>query len=117
MKTNIFTKEFYSHLFEKIEAEFPYVEHCEYNGYNYGFDVDGYYIELDIYFAFEWQDDSFDHAFGTWHDPFAGYAAVGVEKVENVEVFKVDTDEKIEGFDCDEFIETIYGKVENVKVS
>ena len=117
MKANIFTKEFYTNLFKKIEDEFPDVEYREHNGYNYGFEVDGYYVDLDVYFVFEWNDESFDHAFGTWHDPNPCYIAVGVESVENVEIFKVNTDEKIEGFDCDEFIETIYGKVEKVKVS
>lgn len=108
MKKVNFTKEFYCHLFLKIKDELPDVEYREYNGYNYGFDVDGYYIDLDVYFVFEWNDESFDHAFGTWRDPNPCYIAVGVERVENVEVYISGTEEKVTGFSCEDFIKAVY---------
>lgn len=116
MKTNIFTKEFYKHLFTKMEADFGNVEYNDMNEYICAYEVDGYDIELTVSYDFEWHDDSFDHAFGTWHDPYPYWEACGIIEVFDVVVFETGTENEVTGFDCDEFISTVYPP-KSVKVS
>lgn len=44
---------------------------------NFDFGDYGCSIEADIEYKAEWEDDSFDHEFGTWEDPAPYYKAVG----------------------------------------
>lgn len=47
------------------------------------------YISLDITVFAEYHDESFDHAFGTWKDPYAGFYPSGY-KVELINEICVD---------------------------
>ncbi len=84
MAKNLFTREFYVQLFNAIEEsvkneyecpDSPCSEHCA-SGYIDGdeFQETGkneeIYFECSVVANNEWADESFDHAFGTWHDPF-----------------------------------------------
>lgn len=114
----MFTKDFYFHLYNEVinKMNDDSYDEDEGTGFSHYYEVDGYDVELDVFYTYEWQDDSFDHAFGTWRDPYAGYYPVGIERVENVRVWITDTDTEVTGFDCDVFLNTIYPP-KNVKVS
>lgn len=103
-----FTQEFYKEVYKKIMDkqssydcgegfEFTPTIYVEFNGVRYQ-------IDIEVTYASEFQDDSFDHAFGTWHDPNAGYYfADGIESIGKVEMWDDETDEEVEGFDEDAF--------------
>ena len=52
-------------------------------------------VSLDVVVVCEWQDDSFDHEFGTWDDPAKGYYPNGirVEKIRSIKVYDEDDNE------------------------
>ena len=52
-------------------------------------------VSLDVVVVFEFQDDSFDHEFGTWEDPAKGYypSGVRVEKIRSIKVYDEDDNE------------------------
>lgn len=52
-------------------------------------------VSLDVVVVCEWQDDSFDHEFGTWDDPAKGYypSGVKVEKIRSIKVYDEDDNE------------------------
>ncbi len=52
-------------------------------------------VSLDVVLVCEWQDDSFDHEFGTWDDPAKGYypSGVKVEKIRSINVYDEDDNE------------------------
>lgn len=58
---------------------------------------DGYCAEvsLDVVVICEFQDDSFDHEFGTWDDPAKGYypSGVKVDKIRSIKVYDEDDNE------------------------
>ena len=68
--------------------------------------IGDYEVELDAEVESEFVDESFDHAFGTWHDPMAGWAFGSVYDVNNVHVY--DADGEVEGFSKDGFTLTEY---------
>lgn len=52
-------------------------------------------VSLDVEVICEFQDDSFDHEFGTWDDPCKGYYPNGVkvEKIRSIKVYDEDDNE------------------------
>ena len=52
-------------------------------------------VSLDVVVVCEWQDDSFDHEFGTWDDPAKGYypSGVKVDKIRSIKVYDEDDNE------------------------
>lgn len=130
MKTNIFTKEFYSKLSDAIiekGGDADYEKLCEHESVSVCCYVDNMYIEAEVVYGTTWCDDSFDHAFGTWHDPCAHYEAEGIEELEDITVYEDDDCKKvIEGFSYDDFwaqfekdekvLDTVSGKRKKVHV-
>ncbi len=108
MKHVDFTQEFYKEVYKKIMDKqssydagdgfdfYPTI-YVEFNGVRYQ-------IDIEVTYASEFRDDSFDHAFGTWHDPYAGYEfADGIDNIGNVDVWDETNGEEVEGFDKDAF--------------
>lgn len=52
-------------------------------------------VSLDVVVICEFQDDSFDHEFGTWDDPAKGYypSGVKVDKIRSIKVYDEDDNE------------------------
>lgn len=106
-----FTQEFYKAVYNELQdfakdydfgCDFdvePTIE-VEFNGRKYSLDVE-------VGYGKEWHDDSFDHAFGTWHDPnpYWDYNGCieGLGKVRVYDVTDADNEEVVEGFDESEF--------------
>lgn len=65
-------------------------------------EIDDYWVHVDWWFSTEWVDESFDHAFGTWKDPDAGWLITGIEMIVNV-IVEDDEENKVEGFDVEKF--------------
>lgn len=107
MTTNIFTKEFYSKLSDAIiekGGDADYEKLCEHESVSVCCYVDNMYIEAEVVYGTTWCDDSFDHAFGTWHDTCAHYEAEGIDELEDITVYENDDCEKvIDGFSYDDF--------------
>lgn len=105
MSKNIFTKDFYKKVYDEA------CKACKKNfinedGEQYGtclvtISVDGYEIELNALVECEYEDESFDHAFGTWHDPYAGYVFSDVYGISDVTVWGEDGE--VEGFSIDDY--------------
>lgn len=108
MKHVDFTQEFYKEVYKKIMDKqssydagdgfdfYPTI-YVEFNGVRYQ-------IDIEVTYASEFRDDSFDHAFGTWHDPYAGYYfADGIDSIGNVDVWDDTNGEEVEGFDEEVF--------------
>lgn len=111
MAENIFTPDFYKALYDAIvEASKGtmdlWAEEIA-DGESVGVDcyVDNYYITAEVIVATEWHDESFDHAFGTWHDPNPYLEVVGCEEIFNIHVYEGDTKDakEIEGFSEEAF--------------
>ena len=100
-----FTKEFYKKL---CNAIYDYAEkHDEVlDEYNMDLYMDGFVIYLVADFNVEWEDDSFDHAFGTQYYP--PYAVLGnLTDISDVEIYDEETDERLDvDFNVDEFWST-----------
>lgn len=103
-KKVIFFKPFYQQVYDELKKlgdEYDY-------GYDpnalqeYDFEIGEYWLHVEWWWATEWYDESFDHAFGTWHDPNAGWLITGIEFIVKV---KVEDDEgnEVEGFDVEKF--------------
>ena len=99
-----FTQEFYKEVYKKIMDKqssydagdgfdfYPTI-YVEFNGVTYQ-------IDIEVTYASEFIDESFDHAFGTWHDPNAGYYfADGIDGIGKVDVWDDEDGEEVEGFD------------------
>jgi len=108
MKHVDFTEEFYKEVYKQIMDrqssydpgngfDFYPTIYVEFNGVSYQ-------IDIEVTYAKEYKDDSFDHAFGTWVDEFAGYYfADGLEGIGRVDVWDDTSGEEVEGFDEDKF--------------
>ena len=97
MEKKSFKKEFYSHLLDKIvDGMKEVVYEYERNWYYGCFHVDGCVVYADVKYEWELHDESFDHAFGTWHDPNAYLEAVDVIDISGVSVYDEETEEKDE---------------------
>lgn len=112
MAKNIFTPEFYKEMYDKLMKRAK-----NYSGDNYEKAIEGspvaedcyvgeYYVTIDeVCFDKEWVDESFDHAFGTWHDPNAGYEITGICDIDEIHVYESDDSNaaEIDGFDVEAF--------------
>lgn len=100
-----FTADFYRHLYDAIRE---YTDDLELDGCDTSASatlyVDGCEVELTVEFSLEWIDESFDHAFGTWHDPYPYYRVSCIEGVDDVRIYDEETGDEIEGFDCGAFM-------------
>ena len=108
MKKIEFTHDFYKEVYKKIMDK----QSCYDAGDGFDFyptiyvDFKGvrYQIDIEVTYASEFRDESFDHAFGTWVDEYAGYYfADGLDGIGNVDVWD---DEDGEG----RFIISTYGQ-------
>lgn len=104
MKKVDFTKDFYEKVYKAVYeyCEEYYKSDCDGSMSVSTVEVDGYEIECDADIDTEWHDDSFDHAFGTWHDPYACYEFADVAGISNVTVWDEEGDE-VEGFSVDDY--------------
>jgi hypothetical protein len=106
MSKNIFTKDFYKKVYDEVfdacKSEFVNEDGECYGKCYVTINIDGYEIDLTALVECEWSDDSFDHAFGTWHDPFAGYEFSGVYGIEDVTVWDEDGN-VVEGFSINDY--------------
>lgn len=123
MVRNLFTREFYKEVFDQmdkylsdadnflpereqetatayvcIEGDDRFLEHPD--------DDDVIEMDIECDCVCEWEDDSFDHAFGTWHDPYACWQYAGIESLGEVTVYV--NGKKVEGFDEDAFWSQFY---------
>lgn len=97
---DFFYKEVYDRINEKI-SNFDYGEDVN-QMQDYDFDLGEYWVHVECWFSSEWYDESFDHAFGTWHDPNAGWVITGIEEIGEIKVEDEDGNE-VEGFDVEKF--------------
>lgn len=105
MKQVTFTDEFYKQLYNELlelcecyenEDDTQCVEEA------FGIELDNYNIGLNISMVFEYEDNSFNHEFGTYVDENAGYLTFKkIEKVSDVHVY--DEDGEVAGFDYEKF--------------
>ena len=58
-----------------------------------------------MHYTKEWHDDSFDHLFGTWHDPYPYWEVTGFDEITDVKVYESDDNDskEIEGFSYKDF--------------
>ena len=109
----LFTKEFYQAVFHQMEEKLkedlcPTEEDEEVDGYacfeEEPFADDGDCIEVEMILRTqnEWEDDSFDHAFGTWHDPCPCWKFGYISDVYDAKVYK-NGKEEIQGWNMDDF--------------
>lgn len=99
-----FPDSFYQQVYDSIKDmgdKFDYGEDCN-EMQEYDFDLGEYWVHVEWWFSSEWYDESFDHAFGTWHDPNAGWLITGIEEIGEIKVEDEDGNE-VEGFDVDKF--------------
>lgn len=100
-----FSRDFYEKLYKAIMDKVDEVAYDdEADGYPDTFYVDGCEVDATVYYGFELHDESFDHAFGTWHDPYPYMEATCVNGIEEVTVRDEDTGEEVSGFSCDAFM-------------
>ena len=112
MTKNIFTPEFYQKMYDALmDVDWSYNDDYEavIEGLPVAEDcyVDDYYITADkVYYDKEFVDESFDHAYGTWHDPFAHYEVTGIYNIDCVHVYENDQKgaKEIFGFDKEAFL-------------
>ena len=107
----IFTDEFYKALYDKIlEAGKNAAEEHDEDMLDkqvidfevYG--LDDIFITGTAEYDTEWHDGSFDHAFGTWHDPCPEYVVNNCIYICDIKVYEDDDCKKeIDGFDYDAF--------------
>lgn len=112
MDKSIFTTEFYKNLYdallENAKSDWYYEDVC--NGKLLSMDCEcgwasDVYVVCDIEVGTEVHDESFDHAFGTWHDPAPYLEVVSIDGIDDIHVYESsDRDAKeIDGFDIDAF--------------
>lgn len=104
MKTTQFHSDFYARLHEAIMASASDAVYDDEHGHQGTYYVDGYEVELTAYFNWERHDESFDHAFGTWHDPFPYMEATSLDDIDEVTVRDDMSGEEVSGFDRDAFM-------------
>ena len=124
MKTNnVFTEEFYKKLYDEIinYADENYSPQDEDDCYcNMEVQVGNFTVELDATFEVEYIDDSFDHAFGTYHDYH--YEAGYLEEISIIDIWESNEENDLEDkvtdlFDEEKFWEQFkqYGTKSGIK--
>lgn len=111
MASNIFTPEFYKAFYDAVieegKADSNYADICDGEHVSIDFYIgeDDMYVTCEAHYITELHDDSFDHAFGTWHDPYPYLEVVGCDDIYDVKVYESDCKDakEIEGFDYDSF--------------
>ena len=112
MAENIFTLDFYKKVYKEIEDYLsdsdkykPKSSNEDVSVYLNWYDADTdteYEVELTVNADNEWHDDSFDHAFGTWHDPYPYYAYERLSDIcDDAKVWV--NGEEVNGFSRDDF--------------
>lgn len=113
MAKNLFTREFYREVYKQIDQRLnddynPTAEYCDENVYVCIEDDDRFTeaddvieVEADVCTYNEFQDESFDHAFGTWHDPCPYWKYCGIEGVEDIRV--IVNGKEVQGYNRDDF--------------
>lgn len=76
----------------------------ESDGYPNTFYLDGYEVEVTVYYNWSLHDESFDHAFGTWHDPYPYMEIASLYDIEEVTVRDETSGDEVGGFDRDAFM-------------
>ena len=109
----IFTPEFYKKLYdellEKANKDWYYEDVCESGHLAMDCECDWagdiYVVLNDVEVGTEVHDDSFDHAFGTWHDPHPYLEVTCIEGLSDVHVYENSNRDakEIEGFDIEAF--------------
>lgn len=107
------TDEFYKELHEELMkysqvlsgSEFE--KACEDENVYVECYVGEYYVTAMVHFKAELHDESFDHLFGTWHDPDPQMEIEGYDYLEDVHVYESDDKDAIEvgEFDFDAFMD------------
>lgn len=111
MAKNLFTKDFYEKVFKELDDWMSREDGMENSGsktvtlyiedderFNDGDTIE---IEMEAGYECDLHDDSFDHAFGTWHDPCPYWEYAGLTYIDDVRVW---VDEKeVQGFSVDDF--------------
>lgn len=119
MATHLFTKEFYQEVYKqmlgRLEEDFcPSREVEETDGYAWledePFCDDGECIEVEakVVTYNEWEDASFDHAFGTWYDPNPYWKFCGITELTDVHVHQYGEKDELEGWNDDDFWKSFY---------
>ena len=110
MNANIFTPDFYSNLFDALlervkDNDNQYEDICEGNVIGMDCYIDDMYITCNVHYTTELHDESFDHAFGTWHDPNPYLEVDGIDDIDDVHVYESDDNDapEIIGFSYDDF--------------
>ena len=68
-----FYKKLYDRVYDECEKRFENPDNEPSVSMTVEIEFDDCTIEADVEVTCEFEDRSFDHAFGTWHDPYAGY--------------------------------------------
>lgn len=109
--TSIFTPEFYKAFYDAVmdagNADDVYEDICDGKSVPIDFYIgdDDLYVTCTAHYMTTLHDESFDHLFGTWHDPNPYYEVVGCDDIDEVRVYESsDADAReIDGFDYDKF--------------
>ena len=97
----VFDQDFYRKLGSEIENDDIEVDEDGSGTYCREYEIDGYFVEACVTFKVTWNDDSFDHAFGTQYYP--PYAVLeNLIDIKDVDIEDGDGN-KVLGFDYDQF--------------
>lgn len=109
-QSNIFTEDFYSELYDAVldvgcNCDYYYEDILDDKYVDIDCYVGDLYITATVHYTKEWHDDSFDHLFGTWHDPYPYWEVTGFDDITDVKVYESDDNDskEIEGFSYKDF--------------
>ena len=111
MANDIFTPEFYKAFYKEVvdagQAEGLYEDICDGKTVPIDFYIgeNDMYVTCEAHYTTDLHDESFDHLFGTWHDPNPYYEVVGCDYVGEVRIYESDERDakEIKGFSHDDF--------------
>ena len=112
MANNIFNNDFYKAFYDAVveagQTDIDCENVCEGKNVPIDFEVGDLYVTCEAHYMTEKHDESFDHLFGTWHDPMAYLEVTGCDKLANVKVYESSDRDSAEvaGFDYEEFWRT-----------
>jgi len=102
-----FYKKVYKEAFDYCADNFENEDNEQTGECTVSISVDGYDLEFTADVECMYEDESFNHAFGTWHDPYAGYYFADVYGIRDVTVYDDDGD-CVDGFSIDEYNEQFF---------